>query len=39
MDQSDLTLTDINEAQHIGTNNVENNHENGDQVNDKTRIK
>lgn len=33
--QSDLTLPDITEAEHLGTNDVENDHENGDQVNSK----
>lgn len=31
--QSDLALPDITEAEHLGTNDVENDHENGDQVN------
>ena len=29
----DLTLPDITEAEHLGANDVENDHENGDQVN------
>lgn len=33
--QSDLILPDITEAEHLGTNDVENDHENGDQVNSK----
>lgn len=31
--QSDLALPDITEAEHLGRNDVENDHENGDQVN------
>lgn len=32
--QSDIALTDITEAEHLGANDVANDHENGAQVND-----
>lgn len=32
--QSDIASTDITEAEHLGVNDVANDHENGDQVND-----
>lgn len=37
--QSDIALPDITEAEHLGANDVENSHENGDQVNSEYTIK
>lgn len=36
--QSDITLTDITEAEHLGRSDVANDHENGDQVNDDDKV-
>lgn len=38
-ENSDIALPDITEAEHLGANDVENSHENGDQVNNEYTIK